>query len=213
MAKIETWRQVEGAESRCRLDEGFVFSCEFSYPRRQAWPRNLSETISAAYGLERRSLRVLTAETEFYFTRFHAEPHWLLEDVTWRSNPRSWTRAALAPPPATGPRFGFAFRLPADLPTELPTELDDDVLSLGGVEPGFVVDAAERRLRMDFAPLRAPYRVCDRQACVVQEPIAEEVVNQFKRGNIAKMSMAAPPSRIIPVEISLSGFTAAYNAL
>ena len=88
MAKIETWRQEERAESRCRLDEGFVFSCEFSYPRRQVRPRNLSETISAAYGLERRSLRVLTAETEFYFTRFQGEPHWLLEDVTWRSNPR-----------------------------------------------------------------------------------------------------------------------------
>jgi len=151
MATIETGQEDRGAESCCSIDEGFVCSCDFTYPWRQARPRNLSETISAAYRLDWRSLRVLYAETEFTFTRYQNEPRRLLEDITWRSDPRTWTRTSLPPLPATAARFGFAFCLPADR--------DDNVVSLDGEEPRSFYDPASRRLRLDFAPLGRPYEI------------------------------------------------------
>jgi len=179
MVKVEIWSndtvlERGDAESRCRVDEGFVFSCDFRYPKRQTRPRDLSETISASYGLERQSLRVFVAETEFYFTRNWSEAQWFLEDVNWRSNPRSWDQASLPPPPATDARFGFAFLLPADL--------DDDVVSLGGAEPGFVYDAARHRLRMDFAPVEGTYEIYPLSdgAAIFVDPAGELLAMSFE---------------------------------
>lgn len=59
----------------------------------------------------------------------------------------------------------------------------------------------------------APFQVCTEQGCLVREPIADELIDQLKRGNGATVSVVAANQGIVTSSISLSGFTAAYNAL
>lgn len=61
--------------------------------------------------------------------------------------------------------------------------------------------------------LPAAYRACNPNACLVQEPVDEGLVDLLKRGAAAVFTLVAPPTNEVPVEISLTGFTAAYNSL
>jgi invasion protein IalB len=60
---------------------------------------------------------------------------------------------------------------------------------------------------------RGAFELCDRNGCVLQSPIPAALVASMKKGVAAKFSMVAPPQKEIVVSLSLSGFTAAYNAL
>ncbi len=60
---------------------------------------------------------------------------------------------------------------------------------------------------------RGAFELCDRNGCVLQSPMPAAMVQSMKKGVTAKFSMVAPPKKEIVVELSLSGFTAAYNAL
>lgn len=60
---------------------------------------------------------------------------------------------------------------------------------------------------------RGGFRYCQPQACVVQEPIQDEFVNQLKRGAGAVMTLVGLNGTSLDVKISLSGFTKAYNSL
>lgn len=69
-------------------------------------------------------------------------------------------------------------------------------------------------LQIDTAkPLPAAYRSCNPTACLVQEAVDEGMINAMKKGAKAVFAIVAPPKIKVPVEISLKGFTAAYNAL
>jgi len=59
----------------------------------------------------------------------------------------------------------------------------------------------------------APFQVCTEQGCLVREPIAEELISRLKKGNGAQVTVIAANQGVVNSTLSLSGFTAAYNAL
>ena len=59
---------------------------------------------------------------------------------------------------------------------------------------------------------RIPFQVCTNQGCVVQLPLNDQLVNAAKAGNTIKITMDSPQGPV-PLNISLSGFTKAYNSL
>lgn len=59
----------------------------------------------------------------------------------------------------------------------------------------------------------APFQVCTEQGCLVREPIAEELINRLKQGSSAEVTVVAANQGVVSSKVSLSGFTAAFNAL
>jgi len=59
---------------------------------------------------------------------------------------------------------------------------------------------------------RVPFQVCTNQGCVVQLPFNDQLVKAAKAGNNIKITMDSP-SGPVPINISLSGFTKAFNSL
>ena len=62
---------------------------------------------------------------------------------------------------------------------------------------------------------RVPFFVCDNSKCIARVSLRNEDVSAFKRGNAATMTIvpANAPDQKITTEMSLSGFTAAYDSL
>lgn len=60
---------------------------------------------------------------------------------------------------------------------------------------------------------RAAFQVCDSRACIASEPVPQAFVDELKKGNAALMTIVAVNGDKAEVNISLSGFTAGYNAL
>lgn len=60
---------------------------------------------------------------------------------------------------------------------------------------------------------RAPYQICTEQGCLVREPLTEEAVTRFKKGNKTRLTIVAAQQGPIEVDLSLAGFTKAYAAL
>ncbi len=62
---------------------------------------------------------------------------------------------------------------------------------------------------------RFAYTFCNRGGCVARIGLTENDINLFKRGAAATMTMApaAAPDQRVTVTMSLSGFTAAYDAV
>jgi len=61
---------------------------------------------------------------------------------------------------------------------------------------------------------RYPFTFCNRAGCVARVGFTAAEINQFKRGNAATLRMvpAASPEDEVVLNISLSGFTAGYDA-
>lgn len=61
----------------------------------------------------------------------------------------------------------------------------------------------------------APFEVCMQNGCLVRSPMSEEFLNAMKRGRTARMVVVSTQQggTEVPVDISLSGFTAAFNAI
>ena len=59
----------------------------------------------------------------------------------------------------------------------------------------------------------APYQICTEQGCLVREPIDNDLVNRFKRGNKATISVVAANQGEVSASISLNGFTKAFGLL
>lgn len=69
-------------------------------------------------------------------------------------------------------------------------------------------------MQIDSSPeQRAPFQICTEQGCLVREPLTEEAVLRFKRGNTAKITVVAAQQGPVTSNISLAGFTKAYDAL
>ena len=64
-------------------------------------------------------------------------------------------------------------------------------------------------------PRRYPFAFCNRSGCVARLGFTEEEVGNLKATQVAQVSLvpAAAPTTLITLDMSLSGFTAAYNAL
>lgn len=65
------------------------------------------------------------------------------------------------------------------------------------------------------AKRRYPFTFCNRAGCVARIGFTQEEVNQFKRGNVATVRLvpAAAPTEQVVLNISLTGFTAGYEAV
>jgi len=59
----------------------------------------------------------------------------------------------------------------------------------------------------------APFQICTEQGCLVREPIDEDLINRFKRGNNAVVSVIAANQGEVSASLSLAGFTKAYESL
>ncbi len=69
-------------------------------------------------------------------------------------------------------------------------------------------------LQIDSAkPLPAAYQNCNSNACMVREAVDENMINSMKKGAKAVFTIIAPPNVKLPIDVSLKGFTAAYNSL
>ena len=60
-----------------------------------------------------------------------------------------------------------------------------------------------------------PYRVCTEAGCVAQMGLTQADVDMFKRGATAQISLvpAQAPDQVVRIDVSLSGFTAGYEAV
>lgn len=59
----------------------------------------------------------------------------------------------------------------------------------------------------------ALFQICTEQGCLVREPIDNDLITRFKRGNSAVLSVIAANQGEVKATLSLSGFTKAYNGL
>ena len=58
----------------------------------------------------------------------------------------------------------------------------------------------------------AAFQICTEQGCLVREPVGDELIARFKRGRVAKISVFAANQGEVTSDLSLKGFTAAWNA-
>ena len=75
---------------------------------------------------------------------------------------------------------------------------------------------AELRLAVDTGkPKRYPYSFCSNVGCFSRIGFTAEEVAQFRRGSVAKVTLvpAAAPNDTVDLTVSLSGFTAGWNAV
>ena len=60
-------------------------------------------------------------------------------------------------------------------------------------------------------PVRVPYMLCDPTSCATQLVINEQYVNSLKRGSTLKLTAKNRQNEDLTIEITLAGFTAAYD--
>lgn len=70
---------------------------------------------------------------------------------------------------------------------------------------GIQIDSGEK--------IRGGFAQCERSGCLLEAPMPPAMVAGMKKGVTAKFTIMVPPKNEIEVPISLSGFTAAFNAL
>ncbi|MGF1660770.1 MAG: invasion associated locus B family protein [Rubrimonas sp.] len=73
------------------------------------------------------------------------------------------------------------------------------------------------RLQIDGGEVQAsPFFLCQQNGCVVRAPLRSDLLNAFRRGARARLSYAGldgGEAREVSVDISLAGFTRAFDAL
>jgi invasion protein IalB len=64
-------------------------------------------------------------------------------------------------------------------------------------------------------PAKVPFFYCDGQVCVSRVNLRDADATAFKRGNVTKVSIVpvTNPGQTVSVDMSLTGFTAAYDSL
>ena len=102
-------------------------------------------------------------------------------------------------------------------------KVDEENAEIDGVQIAAVADIITPlgvllefglRLSIDGGEERgAPFRICQQHGCLVREPLSADVIANLKKGNAAKVTVAAEGAGPIDIEISLSGFTKAFNSL
>ena len=60
-------------------------------------------------------------------------------------------------------------------------------------------------------PIRVPYMLCDPTSCATQLVINEQYVNSLKKGSTLKLTAKNRRNEDLTIDISLAGFTAAYD--
>ncbi|MEM1277248.1 MAG: invasion associated locus B family protein [Pseudomonadota bacterium] len=82
------------------------------------------------------------------------------------------------------------------------------------VAPLGVVLPAGVRVQIDGGQVRGTnYQVCIQIGCLAQDVVSEAFLADMKKGSTARMIVMLPPNREVAVNISLTGFTKAFNQL
>jgi len=88
------------------------------------------------------------------------------------------------------------------------------VAVLDVITPLGVVLTAGLSLKIDKGKAEsAPFQICTEQGCLVREPVDEGLINRLRRGGVAQLKVVAANQGDVSADISLTGFTKAYNAL
>lgn len=70
------------------------------------------------------------------------------------------------------------------------------------------------RVQVDSKQVRAaPFEICGPAGCVVRQAMSEDFLDEMRGGNTARLTIVAAPQNEIGVNISLRGFTRAFNEL
>lgn len=75
---------------------------------------------------------------------------------------------------------------------------------------------ADLRLAVDGGQARRyPYSFCNQMGCFARVGFTQDEVNAFRAGNSATVTIvpAAAPNEVVALNVSLSGFTAGWNAM
>ncbi len=59
----------------------------------------------------------------------------------------------------------------------------------------------------------APFQICTEQGCLVREPVDQALIDRFLKGNSAQVTVVAANQGEVKANLSLQGFTKAYNSL
>lgn len=82
-------------------------------------------------------------------------------------------------------------------------------LPLGALLPpgaAFMVDGAD--------PVKLPFLACGREGCTtVGQPLSEAVISAMRKGDQGSVRVALLNQKVLPVPVSLKGFTRAYNSI
>ncbi len=132
----------DACRATARVLEGTNFECRFHYPERKTQPQSLSDTIAGQFGLEWSNYRVVVAEVEFMFSRYHGEDNYRLDEISLFTNAERWARAKIpAPPKAAGDAF-FEFAVAGEKRETISLQADLEV----------ACDPEKRLVVFDFAP-------------------------------------------------------------
>jgi hypothetical protein len=132
----------EPCRATARIPDGLHLECCFLYPERKNTPEDLSDTIAVQFGTEWQHYRVVVAEVEFMFSRYHGESDYRLDEISHYTNPELWARAKIVASAAMAHDAFFEFAI---------AEEKLDVISLRA-ELQIACDAEKRLVVFDFAP-------------------------------------------------------------
>jgi len=101
---------------------------------------------------------------------------------------------------------------------KLPAPLEADgrtaIAVVDFITPLGVVLTSGLEVKIDTAKGEsAPFQICTEQGCLVREPVDQSLIDRFKKGSKASVSVVAANQGDVTATISLSGFTKSYNSL
>lgn len=101
---------------------------------------------------------------------------------------------------------------------KLPAPLEADgrtaIAVVDFITPLGVVLTSGLEVKIDSAQGEsAPFQICTEQGCLVREPVDQTLIDRFKKGSNAKVSVVAANQGDVTANISLSGFTKSYDSL
>jgi hypothetical protein len=139
---VELRPRSEACRATAGVSEGVNFGCRFRNPNRKNRPENLGDTIARQLGTEWSAYRVVVAEVEFMFSRYHGESDYHLDEISHYTNPEMWERSKIVAPAATARDAFFEFAI---------AEEELDVISLQA-EMEIACDPTHRLIVFNFAP-------------------------------------------------------------
>lgn len=101
---------------------------------------------------------------------------------------------------------------------KLPAPLEADgrtaIAVVDFITPLGVVLTSGLEVKIDTAPGEAaPFQICTEQGCLVREPVDQSLIDRFKKGSNANVSVVAANQGDVTAIISLSGFTKSFDSL
>lgn len=139
---VELRPRGNACRATTRILENMHLECCFLYPEGKSNPENLSDRLAVQFGTEWRHYRVVVAQVEFMFSRYHGESDYRLDEISHYTNPKLWARTEIVAPATVSSEVFFEFAI---------AEEELDIISLRA-ELNIACDAEKRLVVFDFAP-------------------------------------------------------------